>query len=132
MYILRTATTQRTELQDITEKVNQAVRKSGIREGLCMIFIPHTTCAVTLNEHWDPAVKGDIEKSLDRLVPWENGYEHQEGNSAAHIKALLTGTSVSVPIHEGQLFLGEWQGVYLAEYDGPRDRKITLSCLSAS
>jgi secondary thiamine-phosphate synthase enzyme len=132
MEILEIETGGHSELRDVTEAVNGAVRKSGAKEGVCLVFIPHTTCAVTLNENWDPDVQKDIENFLNRAVPWENGYRHQEGNSAAHIKTLLTGSSVSVPIHGGRLFLGEWQGVYLAEYDGPRKRKMTICCLPCS
>ena len=109
MEILEIETGGHSELRNVTEAVNGAVRKSGAKEGVCLVFIPHTTCAVTLNENWDPDVQKDIENFLNRAVPWENGYRHQEGNSAAHIKTLLTGSSVSVPIHGGRLFLGEWQ-----------------------
>lgn len=115
------------ELVDITEQVQQIVGQSGIGTGQCLVFVPHTTAGLTLNENWDPAVRRDMLKTLGKLVPWEGDYEHGEGNSAAHVKASLMGVSHTLPIENGGLVLGSWQGLYLAEFDGPRRRRILVS-----
>lgn len=115
------------ELQDITRKVMDIVHKSGIAEGRCSVFIPHTTCGVTINENADPTVKQDILMELDKRIPWNDNYAHLEGNSAAHVKASLMGFTVSVPVSKGQLLLGTWQGIYLCEFDGPRNRRAVIS-----
>lgn len=112
------------EMVDITEQVQAAVAASGIREGLCTVFIPHTTCAVTINENADPDVVRDMLYELNKMVPWEDGYHHFEGNTAAHIKSSMMGFSEQVIVHDGKLILGTWQGIYLCEYDGPRLRKV--------
>jgi secondary thiamine-phosphate synthase enzyme len=115
------------ELVDITDRVQQVVRRSGIQTGQCLVFVPHTTAGLTLNENWDPAVRRDVLKTLRELVPWEDDYEHGEGNSAAHVKASLMGFSHALPIEDGRLVLGSWQGLYLAEFDGPRRRRVLVS-----
>lgn len=114
------------ELVDITAQVQQVVSQSGIKTGLCHVFVPHTTAGLTLNENWDPDVRRDMLVALDKLVPWDDGYQHGEGNSAAHVKASLMGFSQLLPVESGRLTLGSWQGVYLAEFDGPRRRRVLV------
>ncbi len=123
---LAVKTHSRTELVDITGEVQAAVREAGIREGLCMIYVPHTTAAVTINENADPTVKDDILKILNKVIPWDDGYRHLEGNSAAHIKSTLVGASELVAVSGGKLQLGTWQGIFFCEFDGPRRRKVHL------
>ena len=127
-----TSTHCRTELLPITSQVEQAVLHSGIREGQCTVYVPHTTAGVTINEQADPDVASDIIAFLNRLVPKDPRFLHAEGNSDAHIKALLTGNSVTIPIRAGRLALGTWQGIYFAEFDGPRQRSFSVSCLGDS
>jgi len=116
----------RSQLIDITSRVREAVTASGIREGLCTIFIPHTTAAVTINENADPDVVRDFLYELDKIVPWQDGYRHAEGNSAAHLKSSLIGVSKQVLIENGRLILGTWQGIYFCEFDGPRTRRVLV------
>ena len=111
-------------LLDISNDINVLVSKSGIREGICRVFVPHTTAGITINENADPAVKEDIIMYLKKLIPKNDEFTHLEGNSDAHIKASLIGHSVDVLIHEGKLALGTWQGIMFAEFDGPRNRKL--------
>jgi secondary thiamine-phosphate synthase enzyme len=125
---IRTGT--QSELVDITPQVRDVVRKSGVTEGICYLFIPHTTAGLTLNENWDPAVQDDILRALDNLVPRSGSYRHAEGNSAAHIKAMLVGFSATIPIQNAALAPGTWQGVFLAEFDGPRHRRVLVQILS--
>jgi secondary thiamine-phosphate synthase enzyme len=118
-------TSGRTDLRDITEKVQEAVRLSGLVEGVALVYVPHTTAGITINENADPSVVHDIREALERLVPWDQEfYRHSEGNSAAHIKASLMGSSVSIPVVGRQLALGQWQGLYLCEFDGSRTRRV--------
>jgi secondary thiamine-phosphate synthase enzyme len=117
-------------LVDITAQVQQLIARSGIREGLCAVYVPHTTAGLTINESADPMVGADILKELDKIVPWRDGYEHTEGNSAAHIKASLMGASQSILVVGGQLRLGTWQGIFLAEFDGPRSRSVWVKVLA--
>ncbi|AVX20261.1 secondary thiamine-phosphate synthase enzyme [Carboxydocella sporoproducens DSM 16521] len=124
MEVLRVRTGVRDQLVDITDRVQQVVSQRGVKSGLCVVFVPHTTAGVTINENADPDVVTDMLTVLDKLVPWRANYRHGEGNSAAHIKASLLGSSVTVIIEEGRLQLGTWQGIYLAEFDGPRERKV--------
>jgi len=121
---LKLQTPSREVLVNITSEINQVVRKSNVREGVCRIFIPHTTAGITINENADPAVMKDIINHLRKLIPQSAGFSHGEGNSDAHIKSTLTGPSIDVMIHDGRLVLGTWQGIMFAEYDGPRRRKI--------
>ncbi len=116
-----------TELVDITPQVQEAVDHSGVQDGLCHLFVPHTTAGITLNENWDPAVRQDMVNALNALVPASPAYRHAEGNSPAHIKALLTGFALTCPIAAGKLALGTWQGIYLAEWDGPRRRQVHVT-----
>jgi secondary thiamine-phosphate synthase enzyme len=117
-------TSKREELVDITEQVQSIVAQTGVREGVCWLFVPHTTAAITINENADPSVRVDILEHLRRLVPATEHYRHTEGNADAHIKAVLVGNSLWVPIVNGQLRLGTWQGIFLCEFDGPRTRKV--------
>lgn len=116
----------RTDLRNITGEVERVLGRSGAQEGICTVFVAHTTAGVTINENADPAVSDDIASTLDRMVPWNGPYRHGEGNSAAHLKASLMGSSVTVPIHRGRLVLGTWQGIFLCEFDGPRTRDIHI------
>ena len=122
-------TDKHTQMKDITRQVQDAVRQSGVTDGLCIVFIPHTTAAVTINENADPDVVRDLNMELDKIVPWEDGYHHIEGNSAAHLKSSLVGASEQIIIDGGRLLLGTWQGVYFCEYDGPRHRKAIVKII---
>lgn len=121
-------TPEREIILDITGEISSVVRESNIKEGICRIFIPHTTAGITINENADPSVKRDISNYLSKLIPKGGrlgySYSHGEGNSDAHIKCSLTGHSVNVIIHKNRLMLGTWQGIMFAEYDGPRNRKV--------
>ena len=119
-------TRRRSQLIDITEKIAEAVDTSGVREGICHVFIPHTTAGVTINEGADPAVAADIESHLAEIVPKEAAFEHAEGNSDSHIKAMLSGPSCATPVREGKLALGQWQAIFLCEWDGPRTRRVEV------
>jgi secondary thiamine-phosphate synthase enzyme len=114
------------EMIDITDRVANLVRESGLRDGSCRIFIPHTTAAVTINENADPDVPQDILVTLDRIVPLADHYRHAEGNAAAHIKASLFGASQTVLIENGRLVLGTWQSIFFCEFDGPRTRQVLV------
>jgi len=124
--ILSVKTRQITELIDITSDINQLIQKSGINQGLCMINVPHTTAAVTINESADPSVKSDILMILNQIIPWEANYRHLEGNSPAHIKSTLVGSSELIAIENHRLVLGTWQGIFFCEFDGPRTRKVDV------
>jgi secondary thiamine-phosphate synthase enzyme len=127
--VLTVKTRSQTELVDITADVGRSVTESGVREGLCILYVPHTTAAVTINESADPSVRADILMVLNRIVPWQGDYRHTEGNSPAHIKAALVGASQTVAIQNGALALGTWQGIFFCEFDGPRQRKVHLRIL---
>jgi len=116
---------------DITSEVSQCVEETGIREGVCVVFVPHTTCGVTINENADPSVSADIISQTASLVPKQGPYRHTEGNSDAHIKASLFGSSVLVPISGGRLALGTWQGLFLCEFDGARTRRVFVQVIPA-
>jgi secondary thiamine-phosphate synthase enzyme len=117
-------------LIEITSQVKQLIARCGIEQGLCMVYVPHTTAGITINENADPTVQADLLKSLDKVVPWRGGYEHLEGNSAAHVKASLMGCWCTVPVMGRKLRLGTWQGVYLAEFDGPRTRQVWVKVIA--
>ncbi len=129
---LNIRTSAPTELQDITPMVQRAVDESGVREGVCLLFVPHTTAALTLNENWDPDVRRDLLLTVNDLVHDDPRHRHSEGNSPAHIKASLLGVSAFVLVSGGRLQLGSWQGVYLAEFDGPRSRRLWVAVLPAA
>ena len=116
---------------NITRKVAEIVRSSQIRRGICQVFIPHTTAGVTINENADPDVVHDLLAALNTMAPALH-YRHGEGNSPAHLKSLLTGSSVMVPVEDGALQLGTWQGIYFCEYDGPRQRKVQVQIMGAA
>ncbi|MEJ5349783.1 MAG: secondary thiamine-phosphate synthase enzyme YjbQ [Desulfosoma sp.] len=117
-------TSSRSDAVDITSSVAEKVREAGIADGICFIYVPHTTAGVTINEGADPAVMDDVLRTLDHLIPWTAHYRHTEGNAAAHIKTTLTGSSVSVLVEKGRLLLGTWQRIFLCDYDGPRTRTV--------
>jgi secondary thiamine-phosphate synthase enzyme len=123
-------TSNRTELIDITPSVQEAVKKTGVEDGICIIFIPHTTAAVTINENADPSVVQDMIMELNKIVPFKDPYRHMEGNSPAHIKASLVGCSETVFVESGKLVLGTWQGIFFCEFDGPRSRKVSVKVIS--
>jgi len=127
--ILAVKTSGRTELIDITSKIAKLVKESGVSEGLCMLYVPHTTAAVTINESADPSVKGDILMVLNQIIPWDADYRHLEGNSPAHVKSTLVGASELVAIENCALVLGTWQGLFFCEFDGPRTRKVHVRIL---
>lgn len=125
-------TTARAALVDITEQVNAAVAEAGVPGGLANIFVPHTTAAVIVSENWDPDVTSDLLRHLERMVPREAGYRHAEGNAQAHILSVMLSTSINIPVRSGRLALGRWQGVMLAEFDGPRERSVIVSVVAAA
>ena len=116
----------RNEFINITQEVQNVVNKSGIKDGVCYIFVPHTTAGITINEAADPDVVEDIQRQLDKIAPADGNYRHTEGNSDAHIKSSITGSSQMVFIESGRLKLGTWQGIFFCEFDGPRNRKIWI------
>ena len=127
--ILNIKSDSKTELIDITSQVRDAVSSAGVKEGICMVYVPHTTAAVTINESADPSVKRDILMVLNDMVPWKADYRHAEGNSPAHVKSSLVGASELVAVEDGKLVLGTWQGIFLCEFDGPRSRKVHVRFL---
>ena len=128
MHQISVQTGSRTELVDITSRIAGVVREAGISDALCTIYVPHTTAAVTINENADPSVMHDILKVVDSVIPFRDpGYRHSEGNSAAHIKSSMLGCSQNVFVEGGSLKLGTWQGIFFAEFDGPRSRKVWVS-----
>ncbi|MGA7145071.1 MAG: secondary thiamine-phosphate synthase enzyme YjbQ [Desulfobacterales bacterium] len=117
----------RTELIDITSTIQDLVADSRIGRGLCMLYVPHTTAAITINESADPSVKDDILMVINTIVPWKAGYRHMEGNSPAHVKSTLVGPSELIAVENDRLVLGTWQGIFFCEFDGPRTRKVHVS-----
>lgn len=130
--ILTVKSTDKTELIDISSEIRDIVESSGIKEGHCLLYVPHTTAAVTINESADPSVKTDILMILNQIIPWKAGYRHLEGNSPAHVKATVVGTSELIPIENYRLVLGTWQGIFFCEFDGPRTRKVNVSFTSGA
>jgi len=130
MKVLSIATSQREEFLDITHLVNGALRESAAEEGICFVFCPHTTAGLTINECADPAVSLDMKSAFGQLVPDGGHWLHGEGNSPAHVKASLVGATVMIPVVEGSLRMGTWQGVFLCEFDGPRTREIWVETTS--
>lgn len=119
-------TQARVEFQDVTARVRGIVAESGVKSGICYVFVPHTTAGVTVNEHADPSVVEDIAAQLDKMVPQHQNYRHREGNSPAHIKAAIIGDSETLFIENGKLVLGTWQGIFFSEFDGPRNRNMLV------
>ena len=130
--ILSVKTRETTELIDITSNINRLVQESGVDQGFCMLYVPHTTAAVTINESADPSVKSDMLMIINQIIPWEANYLHLEGNSAAHIKTTLVGSSELIAIESQQLVLGTWQGIFFCEFDGPRNRKLQVRILEGN
>jgi len=121
-------TNRHSEFIEITEQVQREVSESGVKDGVCVCFVPHTTAGITINENADPDVVADIIYALDKTVPWKDShYQHGEGNTAAHVKASMMGHSVHVLVRDGQLQFGTWQGIYFCEFDGPRTRKVWVT-----
>jgi secondary thiamine-phosphate synthase enzyme len=131
METLKVQTGSRTQFVDITADVKATVGRLGITDGVVTVFVPHTTAGVTINENADPDVTADMAKALEHAVPWSAGYAHGEGNSAAHVKASMMGSSVQVIVEGGRLQLGTWQAIYFCEFDGPRARKVWVGASSA-
>lgn len=130
LHTLSVRTDHRTEFLDLTAQIHQVVRDRGVTEGLCHIFVPHTTAGVTINESADPSVKADILMVLNKLISERESYRHAEGNSPAHIKASVMGSQLTVFINDGRLVLGRWQGIFFCEFDGPRSRKVHLKLVA--
>lgn len=130
MPMLTIETDRREEFRDITDQVRAVVRKQGAGSGICVVFSPHTTCGVTINEGYDPDVAADAVRHLGELVPRFRGWRHGEGNADAHVKTILVGASVTLPIDGGDLALGRWQRVFLCEFDGPRHRQVRITVAS--
>ncbi|MCX7745686.1 MAG: secondary thiamine-phosphate synthase enzyme YjbQ [Clostridia bacterium] len=131
MNVLNIKTPSQTTMVDITTKIQQVVYEQNIKSGICTIFIPHTTAGITINENADPDVVSDMLKEINKIVPFDDHYTHMEGNSAAHIKASLFGSSSQVIIEDGKLVLGTWQGIYFCEFDGPRSRKVYIKIIES-
>ena len=127
--ILNLKTNGHTEFIDITHLINQTILESEVDSGICTVYVPHTTAGVFINENADPDVIYDVKTHLEKLIPWVNDYRHIEGNSAAHIKSILTGNSINLLIENKKLLLGTWQGIFFAEFDGPRSRKIFVKII---
>ena len=124
--LIQVKTTARTQMVDITQDVQRVVSEGSVENGLCFVYVPHTTAAVTINESADPSVKRDVLMVLNSMVPWEADYRHMEGNSPAHVKSSLIGASELIAIEDKRLVLGTWQGVFFCDFDGPRSRKVHL------
>jgi len=131
MQTIDVKTHSKEEFFDLTSEARDLTRASGIKNGVCLIYVPHTTAAVTINENADPSVKKDIITTLKKIVPDSLSYTHLEGNSPAHIKATLVGSSVCLVVEDGELVLGTWQGIFFCEFDGPRRRKVYIQLYSS-
>src|SRR6266446_468139 len=130
MHTLHVKTDRRTQLVDVTAQVQKAVAASGVGRGICYLYVPHTTAAITINEGADADVARDVEGALDRLIPATGPYRHSEGNSDSHVKSVLVGASQVVHVEGGKLVLGRWQGVFFCEFDGPRDRRLHVKIVA--
>jgi len=128
--VLKVSTPQHTCAVNVTQQVREVVRNSGVIEGICIVYVPHTTASVFINEGADPDVVRDILYALEKVVPWNDPkYEHAEGNSAAHIRSSVIGNSRIIPVVKGDLMLGTWESIFLAEFDGPRNRKLVVKVI---
>ena len=123
------STNSSTEMVDITSQVQNELKRAEIKSGICTVYVPHTTAGITINEGADPAVARDMVMELNKIIPLQDEYAHAEGNSAAHIKTSLLGSSVQIPVEEGRLSLGTWQSVFLCEFDGPRNRRVIVKVI---
>jgi secondary thiamine-phosphate synthase enzyme len=130
IHSLKVKSSRRTQLLNVTAQVQQAVEKSGVSNGICYIYVPHTTAAIMINECADPDVATDLEGAFDRLIPFEGPYRHEEGNSDSHMKSVLVGASQTIFIESGHLQLGRWQGIFFCEFDGPRDRRFQVKVVT--
>ena len=128
-HTLELKTRGRTEFVPLSARIAKEASALLAGSGAILVYVPHTTAGVCVNEGYDPDVVGDLERILDRMVPWEAGYRHSEGNTAAHMKAVLIGTSVTVPVRDSKLRLGRWQEIFFCEFDGPRSRTVELQFL---
>jgi secondary thiamine-phosphate synthase enzyme len=126
---LTVISSDKTQLIDITSQIQDKIKQQGVENGLCVIFVPHTTAGITINENADPAVASDMLNVLNTVVPWDLDYTHAEGNSPAHVKATVVGASETIIIENGKLDLGTWQGIYFCEFDGPRTRRVIIKLL---
>jgi secondary thiamine-phosphate synthase enzyme len=131
MQQLTVKTQSQTEMIDITRQVQKSIEAAGFQDGLCVLYVPHTTAGITINESADPSVRRDILKVLNQMVPWQADYRHMEGNSPAHIKSTLVGASQLVVVEKGQMVLGTWQGIFFCEFDGPRSRKLQIKFIQS-
>ena len=131
MQTIQVKSNRQVEMLDITAEIREAVREIGIENGVIHLYVPHTTAAVTINENADPDVARDMIMELNKIVPFEDGYRHLEGNSAAHLKSSMVGVSEMIPLENGQPVLGTWQGIYFCEFDGPRQRKLHIRVIPA-
>src|ERR1700719_5026934 len=129
MQTLSVKTDRRTQLVDVTAQVQKAVASSGVANGICYVYVPHTTAAITINECADPDVASDLQGAFDRLIPFEGPYRHAEGNSDSHMKSVLVGASQTIFVEDGKLNLGRWQGIFFCEFDGPRDRHLQVKVI---
>ncbi|MCS7171129.1 MAG: secondary thiamine-phosphate synthase enzyme YjbQ [Aquificaceae bacterium] len=129
MAVIRVRTTKHTSFVNITNQVREVVRSMGVRSGMCLVYVPHTTACVLINEGADPDVIRDIAYLVERLIPWKDNYAHAEGNSAAHIRSAIIGNSRVIPVEEGDLVLGTWEAIFLAEFDGPRERRVIVKVI---
>jgi secondary thiamine-phosphate synthase enzyme len=132
MQQLTVKTQSQTEMIDITHQVQKTIEAAGFQDGLCVLYVPHTTAGITINESADPSVRRDILMVLNQVVPWKANYKHMEGNSPAHIKSSLVGASQLVVVENGQMVLGTWQGIFFCEFDGPRSRKLQIKFIHSS
>jgi len=130
--ILSVKTRSKTELIDITSDIKSVVKQAGIHQGICMLYVPHTTAAITINESADPSVQSDVLMVLNQMVPWDADYRHLEGNSPAHVKSSLVGPSELIAIEDGALVFGTWQGIFFCEFDGPRNRKLHVRIMEGN
>ena len=128
--VVEVSTARRTQLLEITALVSKAIADSGVNSGVCHLYVPHTTAGITVNENADPDVARDIEATMDRLVPRNAGYAHAEDNADSHVKSVFVGVSESIPIENGRLALGAWQGIFFCEFDGPRRRQVRLRVMA--
>jgi secondary thiamine-phosphate synthase enzyme len=126
---INVSSTARTQMLDVSRQVAVVLKRSGLKSGICYVYVPHTTAGVTINENADPDVCLDIDSILESTVPWNNNYRHMEGNSAAHVKASMMGFTATIPFEKGHLLLGTWQGIYFCEFDGPRNRKLIIKVI---
>ncbi|MCM8772966.1 MAG: secondary thiamine-phosphate synthase enzyme YjbQ [Candidatus Omnitrophica bacterium] len=122
-------TKKRTDFVEITEQIEEIIKRHNVKNGICFLFVPHTTCGLTINENADPSVRRDIMEKLEELIPENDNYSHTEGNADSHIKSTITGHSLTIFIENGVLQLGTWQGIYLCEFDGPRTRQVWIKII---